>query len=109
MDIGLGRQGVESIWLAAKISERTPQSDFANLLSNAILKANAVENFSPEDFQKLYDDYEEYFSDVKPYPKKIYNHKKIRVGFMSSDFYGHVVIDWSFALLTKLDKNFFET
>ncbi len=108
MEIGLKRPGMQSVWFAAKLLEKPPQSDFTRLLSNAILKANAVENFSPEDFQKLYDDYEKFLADVVPYPKKFYNHKKIRVGFISADFYKHVVTAWSWALLTGLDKNFFE-
>ena len=109
MDFGLKRQGMQSVWFAAKLFEHPPQNNFSGLLSNAILKANAVENFSVEDFQKLYDDYEKFLADIKPFPKKFYAHKKIRVGFMSADFYRHVVTAWSWSLLTGLDKNFFET
>ncbi len=78
-------------------------------ISNAILTANASEKFSTEDFQKLYDEYKKYLSDVTPYPKKFYAHKKIRVGFLSGDFSVHSVMKWAWALVFKLDKNFFET
>ncbi len=74
-----------------------------------IFHANSFENFSPADFQNFYDEYEKFLADIVPYPKKFYNHKKIRVGFMSADFNGHVVVAWSWALLVGLDKNFFET
>ena len=78
-------------------------------LDSPIFYANSFENFSAEDFRKLYDDYEKFLADIKPFPKKFYAHKKIRVGFMSADFRGHVLVDWSWSLLTGLDKNFFET
>ena len=48
-------------------------------------------------------------ADIKPYPKKFYAHEKIRIGFLSADFYFHPVINWSWSLLSKLDKNIFET
>ena len=78
-------------------------------LTNAIFQANSLENFSAEDFQKLYDKYKKYLADIVPYPRKFYEHKKIRVGFLSADFYSHPMVVQSWSLLTKLDKNFFET
>lgn len=78
-------------------------------LSNAILSANASEKFSADDFKKLYVEYKKYLSDIVPYPKRFYKHKKIRVGFMSADFFAHPVMKWAWALIFKLDKNFFET
>ena len=78
-------------------------------LASVIFNANTAENFSAADFKKLYDDHKKYLADFVPYPKKFYDHKKIRVGFLSADFYNHAVIHWSRALLTRLDKNFFET
>ena len=76
---------------------------------NAIFAAALAENFSAADFQKLYDKYEEYLSDIVPYPKKFYAHEKIRVGFLSGDFRVHPVMKWAWALIYKLDKNFFTT
>ncbi len=80
-----------------------------NWLKVIIFHSNAIENLSAADFQKLYEEYKKFLADIVPYPKKFYNHKKIRVGFLSADFVDHPVIDWSQALLTRLDKNFFET
>ena len=76
-------------------------------ISNAIFAANSAENFSAEDFRALYADYKKYSADITPYPKKFYKHSKIRVGFISADFQWHVVMAWSWDLLTGLDKNFF--
>ena len=76
-------------------------------MSNALFAANSSENFSAEDFRALYADYKKYSSDITPYPRRFYAHDKIRVGFVSSDFQWHVVMAWSWALLTELDKKFF--
>ena len=98
---------VELLRLAGETAKDNVES--CNEISNAILAANAVENFSADDFKKLYADYKEYLSDITPYPKKFYAHKKIRVGFLSADFRSHPVIKWAWTLLFKLDKNSFET
>ena len=78
-------------------------------ISNAILATNSSEKFSINDFKKLYVEYKKYLSDITPYPRKFYNHKRIRVGFLSADFRNHSVIKWAWALIYKLDKNFFKT
>ncbi|MBO4779760.1 MAG: hypothetical protein J5497_03890, partial [Selenomonadaceae bacterium] len=75
--------------------------------SNAIFMASHIENFSADDFRKLYARYKKYLSDITPYPKKIYNHDRIRIGFLSADLYGHVVAKWGWALLTLLDRKKF--
>ena len=54
------------------------------------------------------DEYKKILADVKPYPKKFYAHEKIRVGFVSADFHFHAAINWSWSLLTRLDKNIFD-
>ena len=77
-------------------------------LTNAIFHANFLEDSSLDYFRALYDEYKKSLANIKPYPKKFYEHKKIRVGFMSADFCEHPVINWSWSLLTKLDKNFFD-
>lgn len=78
-------------------------------LNNAIFAAALVENFSAEDFQKLYATYRKYMSDITPYPKKSYAHEKIRVGFLSADFRLHPVMKWAWVLVRGLDKKFFKT
>ena len=76
-------------------------------ISNAIYMASHVENFSAADFRALYAEYKKYLADVTPYPKKFYNHDRIRIGFVSAELYGHVVVKWGWSLLTRLDRNKF--
>ncbi|MBR0290127.1 MAG: hypothetical protein IJQ82_14215 [Selenomonadaceae bacterium] len=81
----------------------------AKIIEIAIFSMNASEDYSAEDFRALYHEHQKCLADVVPYPKKFYDHKKIRVGFISADFYFHPVINWSWSLLNKLDKNLFKT
>ena len=76
-------------------------------ISGAIYTACGIENFSAEDFRKFYADYKKYLADIVPYPKKFYNHAKIRVGFLSANFNWHPVMNWSWSLINGLDKNSF--
>ena len=77
-------------------------------ISNALLAANGAENFSAEDFRALYAEFGKYLTDITPYPRRFYAHKKIRIGYMSADFFHHAAVSWNWALLTKLDKSRFE-
>ena len=102
-----GEEVVNLYAFVAKIMKNSAGA--CEALSNAIFTATFIENFSAADFQKLYAEYKKYLSDITPYPKKFYAHEKIRVGFLSADFYMHVVMNWAWALIRELDKNFFET
>ncbi len=77
-------------------------------ISNAIFASNDCENFSAADFQKLYSLYQEKISVIKTFPKKIYSHKKIRVGYLSADFRNHPVSTFAWSLFFCRDKNNFE-
>lgn len=77
-------------------------------LSNVIFAANDSENFSAEDFEKIYAEYRKNIADIKPYPKKFYNHKKIRVGYLSADFHEHPVAVFLWALIGSRNKDLFE-
>ena len=77
-------------------------------LSNAIFAANDSENFSADDFEKIYTEYRKNLFDIKPYPKKFYNHKKIRVGYLSADFHEHPVAVFLWALIGSRNKNLVE-
>ena len=88
---------------------KTADSPKVQCLHCAIFYGNSFEDASQDYFQTFYDAYKKILADVKPFPKKFYVHKKIRVGFISADFHKHPVINWSWALLTGLDKNFFAT
>jgi len=105
--LAMPESAVELLRLSAELSENNSKACVE--ISNAIFAANSSEKFSAEDFKKLYAEYKKYLSDIAPYPKKFYNHKKIRVGFLSSDFHNHPVIKWVWALIYKLDKKFFAT
>ena len=103
--LGRTADSVRAFCLSASLSDDNKKS--CEEISNALFAANSSENFSADDFQKLYDEYKKYLADVVPYPKKFYDHKKIRVGFLSGSFQWHVVMAWSWHLLSDLDKNFF--
>ena len=105
--LSLTVEAVKFYRLAANLHDEKAKACAA--MSNAIYIANALENFSREDFQKLYAEYKSYLSDIVPFAPKFHTHKKIRVGFVSADFHWHPTMNWSFALLTRLDKNFFAT
>ncbi len=104
-EVGRISEAVESFRLSAALENNGEKSCVE--ISNALFAANNSENFSAEDFRALYDDYKKYLADITPYPRKFYNHGKIRVGFVSADFNWHVAMAWSWDLLTGLDKKFF--
>ena len=87
------------------------ESDFKRScveISNAIFAANDDENFSADDFQKLYALYQNKISAIKTFPQKIYNHDKIKIGYLSADFHEHPVTTFAWSLLGEHDKNNFE-
>jgi len=77
-------------------------------ISGALFTACAAENFSAADFRALYAEYKKHLTDIEPYPRRFYAHDKIRVGFLSADFFYHAAINWSWTLLTKLNRNRFD-
>ena len=85
------------------------KKDVSKIIEGIFFFANAWENFSAADFNNLYEKYKSNLPEVTPFSKKFYDHEKIRIGFLSADFYFHPVINWSWSLLSKLDKNIFET
>ena len=103
--LGRTADSVRAFCLSASLSDDNKKA--CEEVSNALFAANSSENFSADDFQKLYDEYKKYLADVVPYQKKFYRHKKIRVGFLSGSFQWHVVMAWSWHLLSDLDKKFF--
>ncbi|MBR2518676.1 MAG: hypothetical protein IKE46_02640 [Selenomonadaceae bacterium] len=104
--LALTPESVKFYRIAARLHHEPPRICAA--MSNAIFVANALENFSCEDFDELYAEYKNCLSDIVPFESKIYAHKKIRIGFLSGDFFGHAVIRWSGNIITEIDKNFFE-
>ena len=105
-ELGFTDKAVESFRMSAEF-ENDGEKSCAEI-SNALFAANSSADFSAADFAALYDDYKKYLADIKPYARKFYSHDKIRVGFVSANFEWHVVMAWSWDLLTELDRNFFE-
>ena len=105
--LGMPENAVKLLRLSAQTSRDNLEA--CTEISNALFAANNSEKFSRADFDELYDEYKKYSSDIVPFEPKIYNHKKIRVGFLSADFRWHAVMAWSWELSTDLNKNFFET
>lgn len=81
---------------------------YYDLMEALIFITNAFENFSAADFQAIYDEYKRKLSDIVPFPRRFYDHEKIRVGFLSADFKRHPVVKWSWHLLTGFDRSSFE-
>ena len=104
--LGRTADSVKAFCLSASLSDDNKKA--CEEISNALFAASASENFFAADFQSLCKEYKKYLSDITPYPKKLYDHKRIRVGFLSGSFQWHVVMAWSWHLVSDLDKNFFE-
>ena len=105
--LGMGESAVEILRMAGETCKNNVEA--CEDISNAIFAMNVSEKASAEDFKRLYAVYKKYLSDITPYPRKVYAHKKIRVGFLSADFFNHPVMKWAWALIFKLDKKFFRT
>lgn len=104
--LGRTEDSVRAFCLSASLSNDNRKA--CEEISNALFAASSSENFSADDFKNLYNEYKKYLADIAPYPKKFYEHKKIRVGFLSSSFQWHVVMSWSWALIRDLDRNLFK-
>ena len=104
--LALPEESIKFSLLAAQML--SDNGDACLEISNALLAASGAENFSAADFRALYAEYKKYLTDIEPLPRRFYAHKKIRIGFLSADFFYHAVVEWSWALLTKLDEKFFD-
>lgn len=103
--LGNVTEAVESFKLSAMLEGGGVKA--CTEISNALFAANSSELFKPADFQKLYAAYKNCLADVEPFPRRFYRHERLRVGFVSADFQWHVVMSWSWTLLTELDKRAF--
>ncbi len=105
-NLGNSRAAINCFLQSARLEENT--AAICTEISNAIFAANDVENFSAADFEKLYSEYRKNLAAIQPYEKKSYNHKKLRVGYLSADFKEHPVMDWASALIFEHNKNLFD-
>ena len=107
-ELGMNEEAVKNFHTAKKyyIDKTSPR----RTLDSAIYVGCYTESFSAADMRALYDEYKKYLPNISPPPQRIfYDHKKIRIGFLSGDFCKHPVLHWSWALFINLDKNLFET
>ena len=106
VDLGLLKESLDFNAIAGKLIDN-PQKEYG-ITSISVFRMNFLENVSSADFHAIYAEYEKFLSNIVPYQKKIYAHKKIRVGFLSGNFKFHPMISWAWALLSKLDRNLFK-
>ncbi len=104
--LAMTEAGLEFQRLAAALTQ--DKEKILAITDTRIFNANCLENFSAAEFRALYDEYKKFLADVKPFPRKFFSHEKIRIGFVSADFHFHAVSNWSWTLLTRLDKNIFD-
>lgn len=78
-----------------------------NAIENAFFLANVSENFSVADLHAFRDKFKKNLTN-QPFQRRFYDHEKIRIGLISGDFHLHPVINWSWSLMTKFDKNLFD-
>lgn len=76
-------------------------------ITNIFFVANVSENFSVADLHAFRDRFNKRLNN-QPLQRRFYDHEKIHIGLISGDFHLHPVINWSWPLLTKFDKNLFE-
>ena len=103
--IGDTKSAVKNFMKSAELEENPKKKRVE--ISNAIFSANGSKQFSAQDFQNLYAEYQKTFSDVKPFDKKIYQHKKLRIGYLSADFRTHPVANFIWSLIKFHDAEKF--
>lgn len=98
-------KAVEALLHSAGLEKGTPEQCVE--YSNAIFAANSIADYGSEDFQALYSGYRALFSEVTPYAPRKYKHKRVRVGYLSSDLKNHPVAHFILPLLKEHDRNDF--
>lgn len=93
---------LKSAELEPDIEKKLPE------LSNAIFARGAFD-FLPEEMDLFYEKYRQILDklSVMPFEKIKYNHRKIRVGYLSADLHNHPVADFSAALFLNYNPDKF--
>lgn len=104
--IGESERAVNLFFQSAKLEDNLERKLVE--LSNAIFAANDSEKVTAEIFETLYSEYRKNLSHIQPYPQKFYNHKKIRIGYLSADFHEHPVTCFLWALISERNRDLFE-
>ena len=97
LTLGQPREAVGALLRSAELETEAEKKRVE--CSNAIFAANSAADFSAEEFQALYSYYRELCSDAEPYPRQRYQHKRIRIGYLSSDLRKHPVAYFLWPLL----------
>ncbi|MBQ7703889.1 MAG: hypothetical protein IJT73_00440 [Selenomonadaceae bacterium] len=105
-NLGQSKAAVNCFLNSARL-EKNPTA-ICTEISNAIFAASDVEDFTAEEFQNLYAEYRKNLADIQPYEKISYNHKKLRVGYLSADFKEHPVMSFARSLIVNANKNLFD-
>ncbi|WP_303814495.1 hypothetical protein [Selenomonas ruminantium] len=79
-------------------------------IGSVLFTVNAMINVSAEEMQILYALYRETMAklNIQPYPSPKWQHKKIRVGYLSADFCKHAVSQFVHPLLFDFDSSEFQ-
>lgn len=106
--LGQNRAAVDAFLQSAEI-EPDPAQKLVEC-SNAIFAADSVEGFTAEEFQKLYARYRELVAGLHPaaYPKPVWHHEKLRIGYLSADIREHAVAQFVWPLLREYDHAAFD-
>lgn len=77
--------------------------------SNALFSANAIEGVPADYMQSLYGLYRELLEKlaIKPYPRAEWQHRHIRVGYLSADLRDHAVAQFVWPLFCQYDREKF--
>lgn len=105
--LGECRLAVEA-FLKASVLEPSSKQKLVEC-SNAIFVANYVDGFSVEQFLQLYSRYRRLLKDliIVPYKNVVWQHNKIRVGYVSADLRTHPVAEYIRVMLTLYDSEKF--
>lgn len=78
--------------------------------SNALFSANAVEGVTAHYMQALYELYRNLLKglEIEPYLPKMWNHPRIRIGYISADFRNHAVGQFVSPLFLQCDYSRFD-
>ncbi len=79
-------------------------------IGSILFTVNAMDNVSAEEMQSLYELYRENLAklNIQAYPAPIWQHEKIRVGYLSADFCKHAVSQFVRPLLFDFDSSKFQ-
>jgi len=82
--------------------------DKTRMYSNYLFMSNYFENITDEDLGVRHKEYGKIFDGLKQYSHVKKDKKKLRIGYVSPDFRNHVIVYFSYALLSKYSKDRFE-